>query len=279
MTIPLLLLLTCFPVGPEQDQIHGRDLAKAGAPLTALPGDAAFGYAPTPGSVRIFDVAALTRLLRAHGGGAATSEVCFERPVHPLDPAQLLHSLESALPGARVELLDYARTPVPEGTFEFTRNGIGPSTAGAYLWRGAVRYAGAHRHSVWAKVRIAGLTGQPIAASDIAAGQTIQAQDVALRDGGFTRQAPLSPQDVVGAVARVPIRTGTLFTRGLIAPPADVARGQEIAVDVRVGNAEIRFTARAEAAGQTGERIAVRNPTSGRTFRAVVSGPGKAIVE
>jgi hypothetical protein len=58
----------------------------------------------------------------------------------------------------------------------------------------------------------------------------------------------------------------------------DVERGDKIAIEVSSGAARLTFDATAESSGRAGDSIMVRNPESGRLFRAKVEGKGRASV-
>jgi hypothetical protein len=58
----------------------------------------------------------------------------------------------------------------------------------------------------------------------------------------------------------------------------DVERGDKIAIEVSSGGARLTFDATAESSGRAGDSIMVRNPESGRLFRAKVEGKGRASV-
>jgi flagella basal body P-ring formation protein FlgA len=50
-------------------------------------------------------------------------------------------------------------------------------------------------------------------------------------------------------------------------------------VEVRLGRARLVMNARAEAAGRTGDTIAVRNPESSRIFQARIEGKDRVLVD
>src|SRR4051794_40724785 len=107
----VVVVAGCLAVGADRDQIVATDLE--------LPSDAVVSLAPAPGIVRRVDVAELKRIAARLGLPAPEREVCVTRPVSPPDPARILEAMRSSLPGAKIELVDYGRFPVPEGTVEF----------------------------------------------------------------------------------------------------------------------------------------------------------------
>ncbi len=60
--------------------------------------------------------------------------------------------------------------------------------------------------------------------------------------------------------------------------PRDVAAGDTVQVEVRSGGTRLLSEARADSAGRRGDFILVRNPDSGRRYRARVEGRGKVLV-
>ncbi len=79
------------------DVIRMRDLAAADAAFSSLDADSVVAYAPLPGSVRILQVAQLTRLAQRHGiGDSDFRDVCFQRAMRQLGEQELLDGLRSA---------------------------------------------------------------------------------------------------------------------------------------------------------------------------------------
>jgi hypothetical protein len=65
MAFPLLLAMVsqpdgCYPV--QDDRIYARDMTAAIPAFAGVPADFALGYAPAPGTRRVFKGAALERL-------------------------------------------------------------------------------------------------------------------------------------------------------------------------------------------------------------------------
>jgi flagella basal body P-ring formation protein FlgA len=59
----------------------------------------------------------------------------------------------------------------------------------------------------------------------------------------------------------------------------DVARGDVVQVEVTAGGAHLALEGRAEANGSTGSTILVKNLSSGKDFRARITGKGKVSVQ
>lgn len=155
--------------------ILGRDLAAAAQELVGLDPEALIAPAPLAGVERVFHLEELARIAREHRlppPGRAL-EVCFVRKTVTLSPAQLASTIEQALrwnrddpsPGAadyippHIEILDFSRYPVPEGTLEFPRGAL----AASGVWHGRVVAPEGRSTPVWVRVKVTdGVTGAPL---------------------------------------------------------------------------------------------------------------------
>jgi hypothetical protein len=156
-------------------RILGRDLAAAALEFAGLDPEAGIAPAPLPGVERVFHPEELARIAREHAlppPGRAL-EVCFVRKTVTLSSAQLASSIEEALRGDRaasspgapdyipphVEILDFSRYPVPQGTLEFPRGAL----AASGLWHGRVVTPEGRSTPVWVRVKVTdGATGAPV---------------------------------------------------------------------------------------------------------------------
>ena len=59
----------------------------------------------------------------------------------------------------------------------------------------------------------------------------------------------------------------------------DVDRGEIVTVEVQSGGAVLRIDAEAQASGRQGQSITLRNSTSGKIFRAKITGKGRVLLE
>ncbi len=264
----------CLPV--VDDPIRAQDLAAAipeFAGRTEL-----LGPAPAPGSRRAFGVPELRRIAARLGVAAASPETCLEWPLEPLTAERVLADLvKAAPPGAHITVLDFDRHPVPGGALSFSR----PALAGA-LWRGTVRYRERRTVPVWAKATVSLPSMVVVAARILPARQPIPAAALVLesRDvGAFGARAAATAATVAGKLPRRTIRAGEVVLENLVADSPDVARGQRVSVEVESGAARLSLEAQAQTAGRVGDRIQLKNPQSGRRFRAVVSGKGKVHID
>ena len=82
----------------------------------------------------------------------------------------------------------------------------------------------------------------------------------------------------MGRVPRRPIAAGEVILPQWLEAPKDVRRGERVRVEVRIGQARLLLEGQAQSAGQRGEIIPVRNPATGRVFRARVQDRGQVSV-
>jgi flagella basal body P-ring formation protein FlgA len=285
MTAFLLLATACLPI--EGEKILARDMARAWAAFASVEAETAIGYAPAPGVRRRFEAAELGRLAARHGVPDPPGGICFERPTMTLDRAQLLEVLERALgvAGARIALEDFSRHPAPLGDVVFPRQWLrapAPGAPAAVLWRGYVRYAGARRFPIWARVRITAPLTRVRAVETLRMGEAIQAGQLTLEAGEGFPAAGRDAESVEQVAGRRPQRTipaGSIVPLALLDQPREVERGDAVRVEVASGAARLSFTGRAESAGSVGETVRVRNMEANRTFAARVAAKGAVEVE
>ena len=275
----------CLAVGPASDHITAADLAPAFAGLGSMAPDTPLALAPAPGVERVFRAVELRQLADRlkTPPAAGVSEICFARPVAPLDPARLLDAMRRQLPAASIELLDYSRQPAPEGELEFAIGGLRASAAmaGQGFWNGVVRYAGNRRFTVWAKVKVLAPAARVVAAVDLKPARPVSAADLRIE----SRQEFPAPgvfiesiEAAAGRVLRRPVAAGTALSVQWLDPRKDVSRGQTVEVEVWSGNAHLELEAEAEASGDIGETIPVRNLTTQKRFFARVETKGRVSV-
>ena len=273
----------CLPV--ETDRIVARDLAAALPAFGTLAPDTPLSYAPAPGSRRVFRTAELERLAARHGlSSAGLTDICFSRPTDLLTADRLLAAMHAA-PGfsdARIEILEFSRTPVPRGEIEFRREGmVGSESTNGVLWKGCVRYGASHRFAIWARAKISVTLARVVAAENLPQGACITSSQVRLEEyaGLMPRQGLAQSLDqVVGRVLRRSVTSGAPIYLQQLDEVKDIGKGDEVTIHVSSGSARMTFVGRAETAGRVGENISVRNVSSGRTFRARVEAKGAATV-
>ncbi len=284
--IPILVLASASPCHAiAGQQIMGSDLAAASPTFAALPADLLAGYAPQPGSQRVFSAAELMRIAEANGIGAASpAPICFERPTAPLEQAKVGQAMRDALgPGDfQLQIVELSKYPAPVGRLVFPREMLGPqSPQSIAVWNGYVEYDGG-RFPVWARVHLTSHQRTVTAVRDLRPGHRIAESDVRIEetDGNLPRTPPLTSLDaVVGRNPRHFITAGTVVGAPDLAESAEVEAGDVVIVEVQSGPTVLSFEAKAESAGRRGDTISLRNSSSGKLFRACVTARDRALVE
>jgi len=280
-----LLAAVCLPV--SSDRILARDLAKAVPVFAAAPPAATLGYAPSPGQRRWFSGSDLERLARRLGLAwpGVNDGVCFEWPTAPLTAGVVQQALHAAAPLARFELLDFSRQPAPAGKVEFPLRGIRTGARGqsgaAYIWRGRVKYAAGRSFPIWAKLTGGEPSRRVVARENLPARKVISAEQLVLEEylrvpatsAGFAERL----EQVVGRVPRRSIEAGKPVETAWLDDAPVVMKGEHVTVEVRTGSMKLSLEAISESGGRKGESVLLRNPSSGKRFRARMEEKGRAV--
>jgi flagella basal body P-ring formation protein FlgA len=273
----------CLALPAGAERVTAADLAPAFAGLESVPPETVLSFAPEPGLERVFRIPELRRIAAQFGLAAAPEdEICVARTAAPLEPATLLAAMQKEMPGAKIAILDFGRQPAPQGEIVFRRNGLRSNSAEGATWFGAVRYAPNRDFTIWARVIVTAPVSHVVAKRDIAPGQRLESEDVAIetRDEFPSAQAVLaSAAAVTGKSSRMAIRAGTPIRLAMLENSKDVRQGDIVEVEVQDGGARLTLEARAEASGSIGDAIFVRNPDSGRRFVAKVQGKDRVFVD
>jgi flagella basal body P-ring formation protein FlgA len=304
MALPFLLAVApnvvapldgCLPI--QDERIYARDVAAAVPAFANVPADFALGYAPAPGTRRVFKSDALARVARNQGVAAdgleALPDVCFERAMATLEAGEILEAMRGAWgagsvpgPDVHMELRSFSPQVAPQGRVVFPRSGLQlPATSDPQadvLWRGYVLYGNNRRFTISARAHISTTTTRVVAMVDLAVGNVVREDQVRLEtfDTFALDDRPARNLDeVVGFVPRTMIRSGAMVLRNQLSRAPEVARGDVVKVEVTAGGAHLLFEGRAETEGVAGKTILVKNLTSGKDFRARVTGKGKVSVQ
>lgn len=282
----------CLPI--QDDRIYARDVAAAVPELAAVAADFILGYAPAPGTRRIFKGDALEKLARNRGVTVeALPDVCFERAMATLKSEEILKAMHEAWgtgnvngSDVRMELRSFSPQIAPQGKTVFPRTGLQlPATSdpqAEVVWRGYVLYGNNRRFGITARARITTTTTRVVAVADLSTGAPVHEDQVRLEtfDTFALDDRPARNLDeVVGLVPRMLIRSGATVLRNQLSRAPEVARGDVVKVEVTAGGAHLLFEGRAETDGVAGKTILVKNLTSGKNFRAQVTGKGKVSVQ
>jgi len=270
----------CFPV--TTNRITGSDLAKANSALAAVPATYIVGIAPEPGQRRIFTAAELNRIAAANRvPPTAFTDICFTVPVAKLAEKDLVAAMRKVLsPDAEVKIIEASNGDVPAGTTEFPLASLEPPAAdsGVQLWRGFVRYAETRKAPIWARVSLVEHFKAVVATRDLSPNTALGSSSpsemgsffrVEERTGPPPREKiAVSPADVAGRQVTRSIKAGDVIPMAALTAAWDVRRGDPIRVEVRSGDAHLSFDAIAETPAREGDMVELRNPTSGKLFRA-----------
>ena len=291
MTAWLFLMTLMSHPGCERvngDQVFGADLARALPVFSAMPRDAVIGYSPAPGARRIIQLPELNRIGAQYGIPVpADSRACFEWKLQRITEDAVRAAIRESLkaPEARVEILEMSKAPAPEGKLVFPQTGLSATTnidpSTPVTWRGYVLYQSPRRFSVWARVRVAATMTRVIAVETLAPGKPVGKAQVRLEtydDFPLRIDTARSLEEVIGRMSLRPVRAGFPVLRSDLAEAFQVERGDMVEVTAVSGAAQLELEAQAEASGKQGDVISLRNPSSGKLFRARIEAKGRAIV-
>ena len=267
----------CLPV--TTSRITGSDLAKANPAFAALPATYIVGIAPEPGQRRVLTAAELDRIAAANRVPRTPfTEVCFTVPVAKLAEKDMVAAMRKVLsPDAEVKIIEASNGDVPAGSTEFPLASLEPPAAdsgGVQLWRGFVRYAETRKAPIWARVSLVEHFKAVVAARDLSPntawgiemGSFFRVEE---RTGPPPREKiATSLADLAGRQVTRSIKAGDVIPMVALTAAWDVRRGDPIRVEVRSGEAHLSFDAIAETPARQGDMVELRNPTSGKLFRA-----------
>ncbi|HUI77700.1 MAG TPA: flagellar basal body P-ring formation chaperone FlgA [Bryobacteraceae bacterium] len=275
------LLASCLAVNPASDQVTAGDLAPSFPGLDTVDAGTPLAMAPALGASRVFRVPELTRLAERFHLAPPGSAICVERKAAPLDLKQALAAMQAALPAAEISILDWSRTPVPDGEITFPPSQLRNGATGQW-WNGSVRYGGVHQFSIWARVSVHQTADRIVALRDLPPGEEIAADAIAIQHRETipgARDFAVSLDQVAGKWTRALIHSGAPVRLSELARPLDVRRGDKVQVDAQNGAAHLTFEAQAEGSGATGDRIPLTNPESHRRFTGRIVGKGRVSVD
>lgn len=293
MNVWLLLLSMMMHSGPceiiSNDRIFGEDLSKAVPAFRGkIPGDTVIGYSPAPGTRRVFGFAELRRIGSPYGVEVAPdAHACFEWNLQPFTADVVRAAIRESLqtPDAKIDVLAVSRDQAPAGKLAFPLSGLlastltGPDTP--VTWRGDVQYGGSRHFSVWARVKISATMTRVVATELILPGQTVTPGEVRIEtydDFPLRNDIARNLDEVIGRTPRRALRAGLPVFRADLIEPFQVQRGDTVDVTAIAGAAQLHLPAVAETQGRQGDTITLRNPHSGKVFRARIEGKDRALV-
>jgi flagella basal body P-ring formation protein FlgA len=275
--------VSCQPVSSER--IYGRDLAAAVPALAGLPPDLEASFAPVPGLTRVFHPAELRRLAEAHhlADPGLLNNVCFAWPLFPVSSDNIRAAIEKTL-GRRnpqVEIVEQSRAPAPAGELVFPLAGLSAVSDKPVIWKGYVAYAGTRRFAVWVGARVTIRETHLVSSVPIRVGEPAASSQprTELYEGPLTREKIFTElAQLAGMIARRDIPAGVTLGEDMFETAKEVERGDLVTVVIETGAARIQTQGIAGQAGRRGEIIAVRNPKTGRPYRARIEEKGTVLV-
>ncbi len=258
------------------DRILAGDMARRVPEFAAVPAETVLADAPAPGVRRTFGSAELTRLAQRYGFRIEPGvEACFIRTAETLSRERIVSAVQAAVPGALVDVLDFSRQPVPPGQLHFAPPPAGNGSV--QTWQGSIQQPGRSDFPVWVKIRIAVSGVRVVAAELLRPGVPIARKQLRLEPW----TGPPQPSDVDQVIGRTPrrtVRAGEAVDPRWLTEAAAVRSGDRVQVVVDCGHTRLLLEGYAQTAGKRGQVIAIRNPVSGKTFRATVLDTGRAAV-
>jgi flagella basal body P-ring formation protein FlgA len=279
-----IVIAGCIPI--TGNRILGRDLVGADFRFSALPASLTVGYAPAPGTKRVYTALELQRLAKTNGiRGVDFSDICFELPMRHLTEEDATAAMRRSLPAEAVlKIVELESLDIPGGALEFPLETLEPATAathGVQLWRGHVRYAETRLFAVWARVGVTVKFTAVVAGKDLAADAAIDAGSlrVEMLTGMLQREKLATRiEEVQGRLPRRALKAGSAIPIAILAEAPTVRKGDPVTVEIQSGLARLRFQAIADGAARDGDMVQLRNPANGKTFRARLGPGAKALV-
>lgn len=255
--------------------------------------DLDLGHAPEAGATRRITGAAILAQLRDEGLDedrirySIPTSVRVRRAHQEVDPEEIRQAIHRRVreflpegdeldavelpPRLRVPLGDFAirvSAPEPKGRHEHHTE-VEIEQAGRVVARGQAR------------VRISSRGPVVIARKPVARGAPITGDDVRVEQRamrGMPSSLLTDPGEAIGRFARVSIAAGTILTGRHIDAPLLVERGDLVRVAIETDGMRLTVPAEALDSASLGERVRLKNRSSGRELTAEVIAHGKARV-
>lgn len=285
-TIPPSLAETCLFV--KNDFIRAGDLAARIGSFANVKPEHVLAPAPVGAARRWLRRPELESWLGKLGvQESVESGICVARVLKRLSGEDLKTAMKEALRDetVHIEIIDYSAYEVPPGRLEFKLNGLAGSPATrpsqAVFWRGKVVSEEGRSFPVWARVRVSVEREVLVAAREIQAGHKLAIGDLALekrRVSPHSKQNQARIETAAGQVALRGIAAGDTIQPEKLSRPRDVSPGDLVMTEASGGAIRLRFTAKAETAGNVGDRIWLKPPGGGKRIPARLTAPGQAQV-
>ena len=203
----------------------------------------------------------------------AVADRVWAEPVETIVRAKLAPMLPAGLEVARVYLpAALAKLDVDRGkvAIELPRE----LRAG----RPSIKLTVRGRATTWVPVAIGVAIDVAVAQRELAAGDVIGEDDVAIERRAVADFTAAAPASVVGASVTTAIAAGAPIGARAIALPPPLARGTQILIDVRRGAVRIRGTGTLEAAARPGEPASARLAATKLVVHGTLVAPATLVV-
>jgi flagella basal body P-ring formation protein FlgA len=281
--LPFLLAVSGIPDGCQsidKDYLTISDVAVTVPAFTKLSGDINLGYLPSSGAPRILTGADLQRIAKNRGLDLESlPDVCFARRTLIPSAEEIRTAMLSSLgiPAVKIEIASSIQRPVPFGEVVFPRDGLQASQ----LWNGYVLYGDHKKIQIWAKVRITAPMTSVVALINLPVGKPIRKNQVRLEsceDFPLDTTAARTLEEVVDYLPKSALKALAPIRKTQLERMPDVTKGDLVKVDVIDGATHLVFEGTAQSPGAKGSFIMIRNGSSGKDFRAQITGKDQAIV-
>jgi flagella basal body P-ring formation protein FlgA len=196
------------------------------------------------------------------------------------------HELEQRLQAAYADVTSWTLTPVlserqmdatsGEAAIRAAVMKLGKRSAMQVAWRDGDRQV---RQTLWFSV--SGEQPAVVVTADVPRHEALRGEIVrSEQNAAWDPECDIvtSPAALHGMRARKALRAGALLCEQDVEPKPLVARGQTVTVRSRAGLVTVMLAGIAERDGNMGDRLPVRNPTSGELYMAAVAAEGEVVV-
>ncbi|MDR3513301.1 MAG: flagellar basal body P-ring formation chaperone FlgA [Caulobacteraceae bacterium] len=118
-------------------------------------------------------------------------------------------------------------------------------------------------------------------ARSLSSGETVQASDLTfskVASFAVPPDAPRDAQDVIGKLARRPLRSGSPVAAHDVAAPQVIKTNDVVQVIYRSDGVNLALQGKAMGSATLGEPVDIMNPVSKKVIQAIASGPDQAVV-
>lgn len=158
---------------------------------------------------------------------------------------------------------------------ETTRRTLGPVSVG-------IRCDGPAPWTLYVRGQVSAAVDVPVMIDSVARGDILGSSDVALERRRINREMGTifaKIDDIVGQEAKRDLPEGTTVRHSDLRAPELVARGSLVTLIAGGGPIQVAMEGKAMASGAAGDRILVKNISSGRQVEGVIAKDGSVVVQ